>query len=100
MLPWSEESVPRVSLAPPRADCGWRAVEGLAELHLADVLGHGGSGVVLRGTLGTVPVAVKVRRGPRRDARRGDEVGSAARPAANPVQRFRDQLPGPDLRGC
>ncbi|EFJ40469.1 hypothetical protein VOLCADRAFT_108130 [Volvox carteri f. nagariensis] len=39
---------------------GPRAVEGLEELHLAEVLGHGASGVVLSGMLGTVPVAVKL----------------------------------------
>ncbi|GIL57743.1 hypothetical protein Vafri_12889 [Volvox africanus] len=37
-----------------------RSTEGLEDLHLAEVLGHGASGVVLRGTLGTVPVAVKL----------------------------------------
>ncbi|GLI70650.1 hypothetical protein VaNZ11_015584 [Volvox africanus] len=37
-----------------------RAAEGLEDLHLADVLGFGANGLVLRGTLGTVPVAVKL----------------------------------------
>ncbi|GIL68766.1 hypothetical protein Vafri_22007 [Volvox africanus] len=37
-----------------------RSMEGLEDLHLAEVLGHGASGVVLRGMLGTVPVAVKL----------------------------------------
>ncbi|KAG2454555.1 hypothetical protein HYH02_000400 [Chlamydomonas schloesseri] len=41
-------------------DWACTAAEGLDELQLYDVLGHGGSGVVLRGLLGTVPVAVKV----------------------------------------
>ncbi|GIM07977.1 hypothetical protein Vretimale_11971, partial [Volvox reticuliferus] len=40
-------------------NCG-RAAEGLEDLHLADVLGLGANGLVLRGMLGTVPVAVKL----------------------------------------
>ncbi|GIL72928.1 hypothetical protein Vretimale_4573 [Volvox reticuliferus] len=46
---------------------GLHSLEGLEDLHLADVLGHGASGVVLRGMLGTVPVAVKLMEMPDAD---------------------------------
>ncbi len=37
-----------------------RVTEGLEELQLSAVLGQGASGVVLKGTLGCTPVAVKI----------------------------------------
>ncbi|GIM01666.1 hypothetical protein Vretimale_6468 [Volvox reticuliferus] len=46
---------------------GLHSLEGLEDLHLAEVLGHGASGVVLRGMLGTVPVAVKLMEMPDAD---------------------------------
>lgn len=46
----------------PTLGGSWQAsCDDLDELTLHEVLGHGASGVVLGGTLGTVPVAVKVR---------------------------------------
>ncbi|GLC72288.1 hypothetical protein PLESTF_001228000 [Pleodorina starrii] len=79
-----------------------RAVEGLDDLHLSEVLGHGASGVVLRGTLGTVPVAVKLMEMPdvdqdsdHEDGQDGDQDGelSAAAPRehkAEGASRSRD----------
>ncbi|KAG2489092.1 hypothetical protein HYH03_012318 [Edaphochlamys debaryana] len=41
-------------------EAGSRISEALEDLLLSEVVGHGASGVVLRGVLGTVPVAVKL----------------------------------------
>ncbi|KAG2496614.1 hypothetical protein HYH03_005435 [Edaphochlamys debaryana] len=60
-----------------------RATEGLEELQLSAVLGQGASGVVLQGTLGCAPVAVKLIEMPDADVsgfRPGDKPSIATAP--------------------
>ncbi|GIL42447.1 hypothetical protein Vafri_417 [Volvox africanus] len=65
-----------------------RAAEGLEDLHLADVLGFGANGLVLRGTLGTVPVAVKLVEMVDADCPTEEKGGS------NKAHQLQTQFPG------